>query len=101
MFDHLRSGAASEVAPHSKTGEWTIDLLLLNEPARVNFRNAMIQAVSLALEQERRLKETIEELEKRAKATDGAPQEILISEKKSHELRLKDVEKMLRTLIGS
>jgi uncharacterized protein (TIGR02646 family) len=101
MFDHLRSGAAGQVDPHSKAGEWTIDLLLLNESVRVDFRKAMVQALSLARGQKRQLKETIEELEKRAKATDGATQETLISEKKSHELRLKDVETMLRTLTGS
>jgi hypothetical protein len=100
MFDHLRSGSAGDVHPHSKAGEWTIDLLLLNEPARVKFRKAMIHAVSLALETERRLRETIEVLEERVKVATGATQAELFSEKKKHERRLEDVVATRRTLTG-
>lgn len=48
MFDHLRV-RDGEVIGMSLTGEWTIEKLLLNDPAVIQFRRDVIQAL-LALE---------------------------------------------------
>lgn len=42
MFEHLRYKGGS-VAPTSKAGEWTTELLDLNDPSAVEFRDAFIK----------------------------------------------------------
>jgi len=59
MFDHLRFVGAS-VEAHSVAGEWTIDLLDLNEEASVLFRENIITLVKLASDTRRALERDLQ-----------------------------------------
>ncbi len=101
MFDHLRSSSDGQVIAHSEAGRWTIDLLLLNESTRVEFRKAILGAIELAAERERRLRETIYRLRRAVSGSPKGPDGKLTEALKEHEQRLNEVLEYKRILSGS
>jgi hypothetical protein len=71
MADHMRFHG-SAVAHRSNAGEFTVELLDLNEPDVVKLRDAIIRAVALMDERIRALRHTIRQIAKIAKKASNA-----------------------------
>jgi uncharacterized iron-regulated protein len=60
MFEHLRY-MGGEIRAHSRAGEFTVGRLDLNDPKVVEFRNGMINILSLAFSKMDEVKRTLQE----------------------------------------
>ncbi len=98
MHQHLRSEPNGTVAAHSPAGTWTIDLLRLNEEERLNFRRAIIAALEHAISLERKLINTLAQIDLKLGSVSAKNRDKLLSMKKEHKNKLEDVRNNLRTL---
>ena len=101
MHQHLRSEPNGTVVARSQAGTWTIDLLRLNEEKRLKFRKAIIAAVEQANTLEHKLTHTISQIDLKFDSVSAKNRDKLLSMKKEHENRLKEIKDNLRTLTGT
>lgn len=100
MFEHLRAGPGCIVNNHSIAGQWTIDLLLLNEPDRMEFRRAIVVAVEACRRAEMELLATIDIIERKIAAAFGESRNRLLDARRDEEGRLADIRRSLKRLTG-
>lgn len=100
MFDHLRY-RGGDVDANSNAGEWTIDLLLLNDTLAVTFREAYIKALDLMSSQLTASKATAAEAERQlAKGAASSDSDRLATLLKRAEDNVKSLEDQLKSLLG-
>ena len=100
MFDHLRyRGGAIEA--NSNAGEWTSELLLLNDALAVNFREAYIKALDLVFAQLRASKATVAEAKMQiSKGLVSPDSDRVATALKLAEENVKGLEDQLKALLG-
>lgn len=76
MFVHLRF-KGDVIAANTQTGEWTIELLDLNEPKLVEYRNFVHGVISTISDKFRMCQKTLSEIKKKLKSTKD-PEEIAV-----------------------
>jgi hypothetical protein len=100
MFEHLRLRHDGIVDHHSPAGEWTLDLLIINEPEQIDFRKAIVGAAGYAEETCDQLRRTIEELRKREESGSEADRRRLAARRQTREIELEEASGILSTLTG-
>lgn len=68
MFQHLRAGKDGKVEARTPAGEFTVELLHLNDDLTVNFRMAAMQAIELLRNEEAKALRLNSTIERRRKA---------------------------------
>lgn len=100
MFEHLRYRGGS-VAPASEAGDWTIDLLDLNDPDAVGFREALIKIIDSLQAQIRASAKTVEDIKRLYAKTSDAPEKDRIARELDRAKRnLDELTGTLKQLIG-
>ena len=95
MHEHLRSLPDGNVDPHSLAGKWTIDLLRLNEPLRVEARYVYLQIRKNTEIQKRKLLTTLQELrDKRESCVDDECKDLDLAIEQT-QYQLNEAEKIL------
>lgn len=94
MYDHLRS-LGERVTYHSPAGQWTIDLLLLNDKEVVEFRRRNLLFVQLAGREIQKLKELLTDIDRELLEAKDDARTKLIASRDHASARISEIEQML------
>ncbi len=101
MFDHLRYQAGSVVSK-STAGDFSIELLDLNDPEAVNYREGVIGAIDQISSLIKKIKRTVEAIKKKlALATSPVETEAIFSKLVKAQNNLVELTDILRKLGGN
>lgn len=100
MFDHIRYKGA-EVAAHSESGKWTVEMLDLNDPKLLEYRRDVIGIIVEISNGLGKSRQTLTEIKSQLRiVTEASRSAYLESEKNLAEIRISDLEKMLKRVSG-